>query len=268
VKKLSARRRHPLAALVVLLFALAITGGLYAAFAPTGSAQADAGQSSLAIEQGKKLYAVGCSSCHGLSGEGTKDGPSLVGVGSAAVDFQVGTGRMPAQQPGAQVPSKKVIYTQDQIDQLAAYVATLGAGPAIPTADQYAAGDVARGGELFRTNCAQCHNFAGSGGALSEGKFAPSLDGASAKHIYEAMLTGPQNMPSFPDSIMSQQNKQDIIAYVTHTNDGAKNPNYGGLTLGALGPVTEGLFGWIFALGALIGIAIWIAARTPKAKKS
>jgi ubiquinol-cytochrome c reductase cytochrome c subunit len=267
VKKLSARRRHPLAALVVLLFALAITGGLYAAFAPTSSAQADSGQS-LAVEQGKKLYAVGCASCHGLSGEGSKDGPSLVGVGGAAVDFQVGTGRMPAQQPGAQVPAKKVIYTQAEIDQLAAYVATLGAGPAQPTSDQYAPGDVARGGELFRTNCAQCHNFAGSGGALSEGKFAPPLNDVTPKHIFEAMQTGPQNMPTFPDTILSQQNKQDIIAYVTHTNDPAKNPNYGGLTLGALGPVTEGLFGWIFALGGLIAIAIWIAARTPKAKKS
>jgi ubiquinol-cytochrome c reductase cytochrome c subunit len=254
VKKLSARRRHPLAALVVLLFALATTGGLYAAFAPTSSAQADTSQS-LAIEQGKKLFQVGCSSCHGLNGEGTKIGPTLVGVGSAAVDFQVGTGRMPAQQPGPQIPSKKVIYNQAQIDQMAAYVATLGPGPSA-------------GGELFRTNCAQCHNFAGSGGALSEGKYAPPLVGVSAKHIYEAMLTGPQNMPTFPDSTMPQQQKQDIIAFVTHTTDQAKNPNYGGLTLGSLGPVTEGLFGWIFALGALIGIAIWIAARTPKAKKS
>ena len=268
MKKLSARRRHPLAALVVLLFALATTGGLYAAFAPAGSAQADSSSQSLQIEQGKKLFAVGCSSCHGLSGEGTKDGPTLVGVGSAAVDFQVGTGRMPAQQPGAQIPAKKVIYTQQEITELAAYVASLGAGPSTPTSDQYAAGDVAKGGELFRTNCAQCHNFAGSGGALSEGKYAPSLNGVSAKHLYEAMLTGPQSMPSFPDSTLSQQNKQDIIAYVNHTTDPAKNPSFGGLTLGALGPVTEGLFGWIFALGALIGIAIWIAARTPKAKKS
>ena len=267
MKKLSARRRHPLAALVVLLFALATTGGLYAAFAPTSSAQADTSQS-LAIEQGKKLFQVGCSSCHGLNGQGTKDGPTLVGVGGAAVDFQVGTGRMPAQQPGPQIPSKKVIYSQAEIDQLAAYVSTLGPGPSVPTSSQYAPGNVAAGGELFRTNCAQCHNFAGSGGALSEGKYAPPLDGVSAKHIYEAMLTGPQQMPSFPDSTMPQQQKQDIIAFVQHTTNQAKNPNYGGLTLGSLGPVTEGLFGWIFALGALIGIAIWIAARTPKAKKS
>jgi len=271
VKKLSARRRHPLAALVVLLFALAATGGLYAAFAPAGSAKADTSpQQSLAIAEGKKLFATGCSSCHGLEGQGTSDGPSLVGVGSAAVDFQVGTGRMPAQQPGPQVEKHKVIYSQSEIDQLAAYVATFGPGPSVPSKDQYSTTDpsaVAAGGELFRTNCAQCHNFAGEGGALSEGKFAPSLKGVSAKHIYEAMLTGPQNMPSFPDTTMPEKQKQEIVAFVTHTTSG-DNPNYGGLGLGRLGPVTEGLFGWIFALGALIGVAIWIAARTTKAKKS
>ncbi len=268
MKKLSARRRHPLAALVVLLFALAATGGLYAAFAPAEKAQADSAQS-LAIEEGKKLYSVGCASCHGTSGQGSSTGPSLVGVGSAAVDFQVGTGRMPAQQPGAQVPRKKVIYTQQQIDQLAAYIASLGPGPAIPTKEQYSpdGGDSASGGNLFRTNCAQCHNASGKGGALSNGKYAPSLEDVDPKHIYEAMLTGPQNMPSFPDSVMPEKDKKDIIAYLDKV-DSAKSDNPGGLELGGLGPVSEGLFGWIFGLGALIAVAVWVAARTSKARKS
>jgi ubiquinol-cytochrome c reductase cytochrome c subunit len=269
VKKLSARRRHPLAAVVVLLLALAATGGLYAAFAPAGKAQADDTSQSLAITEGKKLFSVGCASCHGMGGQGTTDGPSLVGVGAAAVDFQVGTGRMPAQQPGPQVPKKKVIYTQAEIDQLAAYVASLGAGPTIPKPDQYSAAgaDVAKGGELFRTNCAQCHNFSGEGGALTHGKFAPSLEDVDPKHIYEAMQTGPQSMPSFPDTTMDQQNKQDIISYIKTVN-GDNSPSPGGLKLGGLGPVSEGLFGWVFGLGALIAVAIWVAAHTAKAKKS
>ncbi|MFH8615875.1 c-type cytochrome [Streptomyces sp. NPDC017979] len=269
MKKLSARRRHPLAAVVVLLLALAATGGLYAAFAPADKAQAEETAQSLAIEEGKKLYTVGCASCHGTGGEGTTDGPSLVGVGSAAVDFQVSTGRMPAQQPGAQAPKKKAIYTQAEIDQLAAYVASLGAGPITPTEKQYSptGADVAKGGDLFRNNCAQCHNFSGKGGALTEGKYAPTLEGVSAKHIYEAMQTGPQNMPSFPDGIMPEQEKRDIIAYVREMNDSqAESP--GGLSLGALGPVTEGLFAWVFGLGALIAVAVWVAAHTAKAKKS
>ncbi|PRH80221.1 cystathionine beta-lyase [Streptomyces solincola] len=269
MKKLSARRRHPLAAVVVLLLALAATGGLYAAFAPASKAQAEESAQSLAIEEGKKLYSVGCASCHGTGGQGTTDGPSLVGVGSAAVDFQVATGRMPAQQPGAQVPQKPVIYTQAQIDQLAAYVASLGPGPVTPTEKQYnpEGADIARGGDLWRTNCAQCHNFTGEGGALTKGKYAPSLENTTPKHIYEAMQTGPQNMPSFPDTTMPEKEKKDIIAYVKSVN-GDQTPTPGGFALGGLGPVSEGLFGWIFGLGALVAVAIWVAAHTAKAKKS
>ncbi|MCX4574490.1 c-type cytochrome [Streptomyces sp. NBC_01571] len=269
MKKLSARRRHPLAAVVVLLLALAATGGLYAAFAPASKAQADTTAQSLAIDEGKKLFSVGCASCHGTGGQGSSDGPSLVGVGAAAVDFQVGTGRMPAQQPGAQIPRKKVIYSQAEIDQLAAYIASLGAGPTVPTKSQVSpeGADIAKGGELFRTNCAQCHNFTGKGGALTHGKFAPSLEGVDPKHIYEAMQTGPQNMPSFPDTTLSEKNKKDIIAYLDAVNgDNTESP--GGLELGGLGPVSEGLFGWIFGLGALVAVAVWVAARTAKAKKS
>ena len=259
-----------MAALVVLLLALACTGGLYAVFAPADQAQADETAQSLTIEEGKKLYSVGCASCHGTGGQGTSDGPSLVGVGAAAVDFQVGTGRMPAAtSQGPQVPKKKNIYSQAEIDQLEAYIASLGAGPSIPTEEQYgpAGADIAEGGELFRTNCAQCHNFTGKGGALTHGKYAPTLEGVSPKHIYEAMQTGPQNMPSFPDTTLSEENKKDIIAYLDAVNsDDTVEP--GGLSLGGLGPVSEGLFGWVFGLGALIAVAVWVAARTAKAKKS
>ncbi|MFE7842503.1 c-type cytochrome [Streptomyces sp. NPDC057474] len=269
MKKLSARRRHPLAAVVVLLIALAACAGLYTAFAPADKAVAEETAQTLTIEEGKKLYAVGCASCHGTGGQGTTDGPPLVGVGAAAVDFQVGTGRMPAQQPGAQIPKKPVVYSQAEIDQLAAYIASLGAGPEIPTENAYdpEGADIAEGGELFRTNCAQCHNFTGKGGALSEGKYAPDLEGVDPKHIYEAMETGPQNMPSFPDTTLSEENKKDIIAYLDAVN-GDDTVEPGGLSLGGLGPVSEGLFGWVFGLGALIAVAVWVAARTAKAKKS
>ncbi|MGX1612157.1 cytochrome bc1 complex diheme cytochrome c subunit, partial [Streptomyces celluloflavus] len=213
--------------------------------------------------------AVGCASCHGTGGQGSSDGPSLVGVGAAAVDFQVGTGRMPAQQPGAQVPKKKNIYSQAEIDQLGAYIASLGAGPSVPTKDQYSpdGADIGKGGELFRTNCAQCHNFTGQGGALTNGKYAPSLEGVDPKHIYEAMQTGPQNMPSFGDGSLSSENKKDIVAYLGAVNSD-DTPSPGGLSLGGLGPVSEGLFGWIAGMGGLVAVAIWVAARTTKAKKS
>ncbi|RKN06151.1 c-type cytochrome [Streptomyces radicis] len=269
MKKLSVRRRHPLAALVVLLLALAATGGLYATLAPADEAQAEASAQSLAIEEGKKLYDVGCSSCHGSGGQGSSDGPSLTGVGAAAVDFQVGTGRMPLQQPGPQAEEKPVVYTQAEIDQLAAYVASLGPGPSVPNESAYdpSAGDAARGGELFRTNCSQCHNFTGQGGALTHGKEAPALDNVDPRYIYEAMVTGPASMPSFPNSTLPEEEKQDIIAWL-HAVNTADSPSPGGLGLGGFGPVSEGLFAWTFGMGALIAVAVWIGARTAKARKS
>ena len=97
-------------------------------------------------------------------------------------------------------------------------------GPAIPTAEQldYADADVALGGELFRINCAQCHQAAGQGGALTQGKYAPNLMGSSAKDIYQAMLTGPQNMPVFSDAQLPTEQKQEIIAYIKELQTGSQ----------------------------------------------
>ena len=265
MKSLSTRRRHPLAAFVVLALALAFAGSLFAAFLSPSSASADSGTSSAQeIQNGKALYITSCSTCHGIHGEGSSYGPSLVGSGAAAVDFQVSTGRMPAQQPGAQIQKKAVLYTQEQVDEMAAYVATLGGGPAIPDASQYQVDDnlVQLGGVLFRTNCSQCHGIMGQGGVLTDGKYAPALTQTNPRAIYEAMLTGPQNMPSFPNTVMTPLEKQAIISYIVTIRNA---PNYGGAGLGRLGPTAEGLFIWTFGLIALLLFAVWIAAHTTKA---
>lgn len=260
MKTLPRRRRHPLAGFVIVVLGLLVTGLVYTALDPGRPAQAAAG-SSLAIDEGRALFLKGCSSCHGLNAEGTGQGPSLIGVGAAAVNFQVGTGRMPLAQPGAQAERKPPVYTQAETDQLAAFVASTGPGPGVPDASQldYRDGDVASGGELFRTNCAMCHNFAAKGGALTQGKYAPSLSGTSARHIYEAMITGPQSMPVFSDSILNPQEKKDIIAWVKNVN---AEPTPGGAGLGKLGPVTEGLLLWTLGIGSLIGVAVWLGAKS------
>ena len=264
---LSSRRRHPAAKGLLLVLALFTMGALYTVVAPNTQVSADTGTSQQ-VEKGKALFAVGCSSCHGLNGEGGSQGPSLVGVGSAAVDFQVGTGRMPMAQPGAQAPRKENRYTDEEIAALAAYVATLGPGPAIPAEEEYSPKglseeEIARGGELFRTNCSACHNFAGSGGALPNGKYAPDLEGVSNKDLYQAMLTGPQQMPVFSDEVMTPEDKREIIAYLNTLHE---RPNQGGLTLGGLGPVSEGFWAWVLGLGSLVGFAIWITARGVRSK--
>ncbi len=265
---ISTRRRHPAAAVAVLLLALLVLGGAYAAFAPESSAGVQTA-SSTQVEEGKKLFAIGCATCHGLGGEGQvrEDGiilgPSLIGVGAAAVDFQVGTGRMPMAAPGAQAEQKEVAYTDDQIAQLAAYVASLAPGPEIPDEDALdtsglSAGEVARGGELFRTNCASCHNTTGQGGALTLGKSAPKLTGVEPKHIYEAMITGPESMPVFNDDTLDPDEKRQIIAFLQSVEE---QPNPGGLGIGRGGPVAEGLWGWLVGIGGLIGVAVWIGTK-------
>jgi ubiquinol-cytochrome c reductase cytochrome c subunit len=271
--RLSAGRRSRLAAPLVLLLGLLLTGGMYAALSPASAQTSSADEDMVA--KGKALFLVGCASCHGKNAEGitTSDGgqygPSLIGVGAAAVDFQVGTGRMPLAQPGTQALEKAPVYDDDEIEALAAYVASLGPGPAVPDKSKYSASDasnddVVRGGEFFRTNCTACHNFAGAGGALPRGRFAPSLRGVSEKHIYEAMLTGPQQMPVFGDSVMTPDDKRQIIAYLKKTE---AQPNYGGFTLGSLGPVTEGLAAWLVGIGTLVGAAVWIGVNTTRSGK-
>ena len=171
-------------------------------------------------------------------------------------------------RPEAQAPVKRNLYTEEEIAALAAFVATLGPGPAIPTPEMYdpvniSDEDLARGGELFRTNCSACHNFEGAGGALPGGKYAPPLKGVSNKHLYQAMLTGPQQMPVFSDEVLRPEDKRAIIGYLNDLHD---RPSDGGLALGGLGPVSEGLWAWIVGLGTLMFFAIWIAAKGAKAK--
>lgn len=272
--RLSARRRSPFAGVVVLLIGLLITGGAYAVLSPATASSSAADQA--LVERGRQLFLVGCASCHGKNAEGiiTADGnqygPSLVGVGAAAVDFQVGTGRMPMAQPGVQAPRKDVIYSDEEIEALAAYVASLGPGPAIPPESAYDASaadneSVVRGGQFFLTNCTACHNFAASGGALPQGRYAPTLIGVSDKYIYEAMLTGPQQMPVFSDQVLKPEQKKDIIAYI---NSLEEMPAQGGFSLGSLGPVSEGMFAWVIGIGSLVGFAIWIAAHSTRSRKS
>lgn len=262
MKWFTALRRRPIAGYAVVVIALALVGVAYAAVSGGGGRAQAASQdaSKQDIAKGKELFDQTCATCHGLNGEGTKTGPSLIGVGAAAVDFQVSTGRMPASNPGAQMPRKKPVFEGPQVHQLAAYVASLGGGPAIPGKEQAdpSSGDVQLGSQLFMANCAQCHNFAGSGGALTEGKYAPPLDKATPQQIYEAMLTGPQSMPVFNDSTFTPHEKRSIIKYVTDTR---AQVNPGGNGLGRIGPVSEGLVAWIAGIGLLILAALWITAR-------
>jgi ubiquinol-cytochrome c reductase cytochrome c subunit len=267
VSGIKGRRRQRAARYTLLMLGLAAIGLVYAAVTGAGGAASAAtrgGPSPADIAQGKAIFADTCSSCHGMNAQGTPAGPSLMGVGAAAVDFQMSTGRMPGKDFDAEMPRKPVTFTTEQIHQVAAYISSLGGGPAIPSAAMVdpAGADLALGQQLFITNCAQCHNFAGAGGALTYGKYAPALTHSTPTQIYEAMLTGPEAMPVFSDTTVTPAQKRAIIAHITTVR---AEPNPGGFSLGRVGPVTEGLVAFLGGIAVLVFVAIWITMKRREA---
>ena len=261
------RARRRLGSAARMLAALIVAGGVYTAFAPGAFAE-DTKQLSPAAQEGQALFNNTCISCHGRDAQGVEGrGPSLIGVGSASVEFQVGTGRMPMARQEAQAEEKPPQFTGDQVSQLAQYVQELGGGPQLPPGEKYSAegkeGEeaLARGGELFRLNCSSCHGFGGAGGALSSGKFAPTLRDATERQIYAAMLSGPENMPVFGDNQLTPDQKRDVITYVSLQLQNDKDP--GGLfNLGRYGPVTEGLAVFLVGMTILVFACLWIAGKS------
>jgi ubiquinol-cytochrome c reductase cytochrome c subunit len=256
-----------LSAGLLLVSALVVAGGLAAVLTPSPQVAVADESSSALLRTGKQLYETACITCHGANLQGVQDrGPSLIGVGEAAVYFQVGSGRMPAVRGEAQARRKDPIFDESQVDALGAYVQANGGGPMVErNADgsiemkSLRGDDLGRGGDLFRLNCASCHNFTGKGGALSSGKFAPDLAPANEQQILAAMRTGPQNMPKFSDRQLSFDAKKDIIAYVKNATEVRSQ---GGNGLGGFGPAPEGMAAWIVGMVAVIAGALWIGARS------
>ncbi len=260
VRRARARRRSKqrrrLANVAGLLLALVLTGAMYSVFAPAQAAEDD--NESAAEAAGRSLYEHSCITCHGSNLQGVKGrGPSLIGVGEAAVYFQVHTGRMPLTRQSSQGQDKPPVFSDEEIDQLMAYVQANGGGPTLPSGD-LRDGDLAAGGELFRLNCASCHNFVGEGGALSSGKWAPSLQNANDRTIYAAMLSGPENMPVFGDNQLTPEQKRSIINYVQTVHEQA---DPGGAGVGRIGPVAEGLVIWVVGISALMFGIFWMGSK-------
>jgi ubiquinol-cytochrome c reductase cytochrome c subunit len=205
------------------------------------------------VDQGRGLFELHCVSCHGVDAQGDV-GPSLTGVGAAMADFQLRTGRMPMSDYRTQAVRKPSPFTDEQIQALVAYVASLGEGTPIPTVNA-AAGDISNGGSIFRTNCAGCHGSAGRGEALSYGRIAPDLYQATPLEVAEAVRVGPSQMPVFAQ--LSDQEVDDVVAYVGSLQSDA---NPGGLSLGRIGPVPEGLVAWLVGLGLLV-VAVRLIER-------
>lgn len=203
---------------------------------------------------GAELFTVSCSSCHGVAGGGTDNGPSLVGVGAASADFQLSTGRMPFAGPrGTQPERKPPAFTPDQIEDLVAFVAALGDGPAIPEVSPDRS-LLSRGQQAFVANCAPCHGATANGGAMGGGSIAPPLDRATDVQVAEAVIIGPGQMPVF------RFGEQDLNALVTYVDYLRTAPNPGGFSIGGIGPVPEGFVAWTVGM-ALLLVVVYLIGR-------
>ena len=256
-------RRLLLGALAAALLLVASSG------LASGGTSADGGRRVPLLQRGAALYAASCSQCHGVTGAGKRTpgrvsgvgntagiGPSLRGVGAQAADFYLSTGYMPLQSPYDQPRRSRVIFSKRDLRALVAYVASLGPGPAIPHPHP-AQGSVSAGFSLFAQNCAGCHQIATAGGYLPD-SVAPPLSADSPRQIAEAVRIGPNLMPKFSTSLLSDRDLASVIAYVQY----ARAPyDRGGWSLGHVGPVPEGLVAWFVAGVVLIAVTLTVGRR-------
>jgi ubiquinol-cytochrome c reductase cytochrome c subunit len=147
------------------------------------------------------------------------------------------------------MPAFSRILTADQIRDVARYVTSdLAVIPLLQ-------GNIGQGGKLFRTYCATCHRTAVRGGVLAfAGRNAPALTDKSRFLIAGAIRWGPGTMPSFPASVLSDQDLASTVDYVRFVQH---PPNPGGEPLKQVGPVAEGGVAALCML-FVIGITGWI----------
>ena len=213
------------------------------------------------IPQGRTLFIENCSTCHGIDAVGSSRAPNLQGLGAATIDFWVYTGRMPLADPTVQAIQKPRKFNRQQTLAIAAYVSSLApGGPAIPSVN-VAGANISQGESLFSTNCAACHTITGVGDALANNVYAPSLYGVGATQIAEAIRTGPGNMPRFGNGTLSNAQVADVVKYVLYLQ---KPQDPGGISLGHVGPVTEGFVGILIGLGGLMLFGYWIGGRAQR----
>lgn len=207
-------------------------------------------------EEAADIYRRDCAVCHGADGQGTSRGPDLSGSGLALIDYTLRTGRMPIDQPDDEIRRSDPEYDAATVDSLVAYVGSLrdGAvadGPAVPEID-VAAGDVATGGEVWRRECAACHAWSGTGGALLH-QAAPDVRQATPREVAASVRSGPFEMPRFGEAAVTQEELDSLVAFVEEELRQPEDP--GGWSIGHFGPVAEGGIALVGGVGVLAVVA-------------
>lgn len=237
-------RRHrarPAAAGLLLGLALGITAAAHAQGPPAVPASE--------VRGGRDLFEVACSSCHGLTAAGTEDGPSLVGVGAASADFYLSTGRMPLDDPRAQPSRKPPAYSEVQVRQLVAYVASLGPGPSVPASPASAQAPTGTGARLYAARCASCHGPAGAGGAHGPDRYAPALYEATPLQVAQAVRIGPGTMPALGPDELSDSELAAVVRHVTYLQAPAMG---GAVGLGRAPAVPAAVLAAVAAVGLVV----------------
>ena len=197
---------------------------------------------------GQAIFLQRCAKCHGEKGEGVS---GVVGIGGPNIQAEHNTGDViAAMEVGpSHMPSFAFMLPLPAMRSVADYVTHNLA--VIPVGG----GDLPEGGKLFRVNCAPCHATAVRGGTLAfTGLNAPALNRKSAALIAGAIRWGPGPMPSFPPSVLNDQQLNSIVKYVESIQ---QPPNPGGRPMNWFGPVAEGFAAWV-VLFSLVGLTVWI----------
>ena len=254
--------------LAAVFAALVCAGAAYAQ--PSGGVARPPDEARLPLrELGSQLYAGNCSACHGIDGSGQRvprrttegikgQGPSLRGVGARSVDFYLRTGYMPISEPDEQPTRRRPLFNEREIRAMVDYVSSLPPpGPPIPEPHPEE-GNLAEGYELFTEHCAGCHQLAAQGG-VATGARVPPLEDSSPVQIAQSVRIGPYLMPKFPESQISDEELNSIIAYAELM--AKRPPDAGGWGIGNLGPVPEGIVTWFLAAVVLVLVCVLIGKR-------
>ena len=239
---------------------LLVAGGILliqSAQAVTGPAAVGSATTS-EVDRGRSLFVERCATCHGVSAQGTSQGPSILDLGAAAYDFQMSTGRMPLEQPTDQPVRRRPVLTRSEIDAIMAYLESLSfLGPGIPDVHPEL-GDSSKGEGIYQLNCAACHGVTGNGGAVGPQR-APDVHEATLRQVAEAVRTGPGTMPLFGRGVISVEDMNSLLRYVQYLRE---PDDRGGAGLNHVGPLIEGFVAVVIGLGILVLATRFIGERS------
>ena len=264
--------RHDTVRLVLLLLATTVvaTVAQRALAADRASGPSEPATAIGDRQAGEVLFQRDCAVCHGPQGIGTTKARAITDVGTATIDFVLRTGRMPLPDPEAEIRrdaarrpnGTPVEYTEKEMADIVAYAEEWVSGPEIPPTRAVARGQeaLAQGGELWRRNCAACHQLAGQGGVLLEDVEIPAMGDVTPLVAAEAIRAGPGSMPAFDEATLSDDEVAEVTLFVERELQ--RPTDAGGWSIGHFGPFAEGLVTWALAIPAVLVGAAWIGRRT------